>query len=105
MIRGQSTPVGLFARNGKGCFDMFGCIWQWCDDWVPIVDDNPLKMNDQRPSTSRRNIGLPVVVKGGPILDHAGSFSNAITGWFDPYTRFHQVGFRICCTIVSNVED
>lgn len=105
LMRGPSMPVGLFARNEKGCFDMFGHVWQWCDDWVPLVDEDPLKMADRRPSTTDREYGLPVLVKGGPILDHAGGPSNAIRGWLDPYIRFHRVGFRICCTIVSELED
>jgi formylglycine-generating enzyme required for sulfatase activity len=105
LMSGPSMPVGLFAKNEKGCFDMFGHIWQWCDDWAPIVDENPLKVTDRRPSTTKRESSLPVIVKGGPILDHADGPSNAITGWFDPYTRFHRIGFRVCCTIVSRLEE
>lgn len=86
--REAPTPVGSFAPNAFGLYDMHGNIEEWCDDVY------------QQPAPEHGR-GDPVpfrVVKGGRWIDHAMHIRTAARRGYTPFYVNCQVGFRIVRT-------
>jgi formylglycine-generating enzyme required for sulfatase activity len=84
-----TSPVGAFAANGYGLFDMTGNVWEWCWDWYGTYAAG--SQTNPRGTTS----GTYRVCRGGGWGSDAAYSRVAIRISFPSYASSDGVGFRV----------
>lgn len=70
-----TSPVGSFAPNGYGLYDMSGNLWEWCFEWHP-------------------SYGQYRINRGGAWETQANISRSGFRGYYPPANAVNFVGFR-----------
>ena len=89
---GNTThPVGQLKANALGLYDMYGNVWQWCQDSMRKY--SPTTTSFQNPTGPTQESAR--VLRGGSWYIYPDNCRSASRNYDSPVDRSHLIGFRI----------
>ena len=88
--KGKTVPVGSYAPNAWGLYDMHGNVAEWCSDWY----DAAYYGNSVKADPTGLKDGKLKVVRGGAWNANGSSLRCAKRAGYNPTMRLNSIGFR-----------
>ncbi len=84
-----TVPVGSYTANSFGLYDIYGNVWEWCNDWYGSYSGDET-------DPAGPNSGTYRVLRGGCWYSHAKVCRSAHRLWYYPTDAGRNTGFRVC---------
>jgi formylglycine-generating enzyme required for sulfatase activity len=85
----RTTSVGSYAPNAWGLYDMYGNVFEWCQDWYGPYPGGSVSDPQGDPAGSER------VIRGAVWYNPAYCCRSAQRRSFGPWNRGNSFGFRV----------
>ena len=90
IYRERTTPVGTFAPNAWGLYDMHGNVFEWCWDWGNTYFSDPQTNPAGAVSSDEGR-----VIRGGSWVFYGQYLRSAYRGFCIPFGKADNIGFRL----------
>jgi sulfatase modifying factor 1 len=87
----ETSPVGWYAPNNYGLYDMAGNVWEWCADWY---DEEYYSKSPSKDPTGP-TLGEFRVLRGGSWFNDPWFLRSSLRYRDAPDSRDGSVGFRV----------
>ncbi len=89
-LKRGTLPVKSLAPDTLGLYDLWGNVWEWCEDWYdPILSPDAVR-DPEGPLE-----GLMRVVQGGSFVTTTGNWSRDYRSSMKPEDHSRYTGFRV----------
>lgn len=92
----STAPVGSYAANAFGLYDMLGNVWEWCED---IRHENYDGAPNDGSAWTGGGGSADRVLRGGSWYDDARAVRSANRFWLERVDRDISLGFRLARTL------
>lgn len=97
----HTMPVGRLQPNDLGLFDIYGNVWQWCQQTLPSepIDAIHGAFTFDEPEILKIELGRKRPLRGGAFYNHSSFVRSAYRDWMQLTNHPVTVGMRIVQTI------